>query len=221
MTARSSNSAALRLLHLLLIIAISAFGLGALGSLLTLTNGANGVRVDATISERPLVIEQGDSQWELRASGGDRHNVGETDRDKYGDFGRFRVDGIDGHVFFRTGTDLSTVAAHRLGLALICLASLVALNLFRRIVEDARAGEPFSERTPRRLRLAGLAVLTIPVIANLVDLQMARADVGTAIELKPSLLPWWPFVLIGAGAFGLAEIFSRGAELRDFERLAI
>lgn len=198
-----------------------AFGFGALLSLVSLIGGGSGVAVDATISERPLPIEQGDSQWELRGIGGDRHDVAEADRDKFGDFGDFSVDGIDGHVSFRASTDFGTVAAHRVGLALISVASLVALGLLRRIVEDARGGDPFSERAPRRLRFAGLAVLTIPVIAKLIDLQMARAQVGSAIDLEPALVPWWPFVLISAGAFGLAEIFTRGAELHDFERLAI
>lgn len=113
-------------------------------------------------------------------------------------------------------------AIYRLGLTVAAAVVVAGLLMLRRVVLSARDGDPFARASVRRLRIAGLCALALPVVGNATERALINAvTVGDAVQLHPDLTPWWPFVLLAAGAFGLAEVFRRGSDLHEFEQLAI
>lgn len=109
-----------------------------------------------------------------------------------------------------------------IGLGAAAAAVLGILDLLKRVVSSALVGQPFAVENVRRLRLSGGLALTIPITDLAVDLGLRRwVEVGSRITLEPDFVPWWPFVVLGLGLLGLAEIFRAGSELREFEQLAI
>jgi hypothetical protein len=120
----------------------------------------------------------------------------------------------------RDDTDTRVILVAAIG-ALLALSWFVLVSL-RRIVQTARAGDPFDPRNANRLRwIAGLGLLAVVVVrvASAVVEHTLEADEPIHIRLAG---PSWVLVLTGLlGLLALAEVFREGAELRELERATI
>lgn len=210
------SSPALRVLVALLGAAIT-FVVGAVlpSTVASLSGGV--IVLDATL-KKPFGITQGENHWQLEAlqtSG----TIGYPD--VVSGSGVFQPRAVRGEVTLGR-TDGTGIVIYRACFDLIGLAVIVGLVMLRRVVVSARDGKPFARLNITRLRVAGLSTLTIAFVAVVTESALATVvDAGSAVQLEPRLLPRWPFVLLSAGTFALAEIFRRGAELHDFDQLAI
>ncbi|HEU5083170.1 MAG TPA: DUF2975 domain-containing protein [Acidimicrobiales bacterium] len=211
-------SAALQTLALLLAITIVSMAFATLLTALAyVTDSSAAVELEADLVP-PLVVTRGEDRWQME---GAQTSVSIADASAVGEFGDFSPETVRGTVRVQRD-DGAGAATYRTGLTVMGLLGIVALVALRRIVVGARDDRPFSAENVRRLRVAGLCALGIAVAGDATERVLAHVvDVGTAVRLDPELLPWWPFVLLAAGALALAEIFRRGAELHDFEQLAI
>jgi hypothetical protein len=101
------------------------------------------------------------------------------------------------------------------------LTWLGLVNL-RRIVQSARAGDPFNRANPGRLRWLAAAVVASGVAVRVaIGVMDARLDEHLPVQLAspgPGLIA---YLLVGLGLLALAEIFRSGSELRDFEQATI
>lgn len=210
-------AAALRFLALLLAIAVvAAMGAAILNTAVLLAQEGGTVELNATL-DPPLVVERGGNRWEVEAM---TTSGSIADPDAIGGLGGFSPQSVQGHVLIRPGD--GPTAIYRLGLTVAAAIVVAALLMLRRVVLSARDGEPFARANVRRLRIAGLCALALPAIGNATERALVNAvTVGSAVQLHPDFVPWWPFVLLAAGAFGLAAVFRAGSELHDFEQLAI
>jgi hypothetical protein len=106
-------------------------------------------------------------------------------------------------------------------IAKLALAWVVVINL-ERLVESAKAGNPFDRRNLRRLRFVGAAVLAYPVGADVVRRILQHTlEADLPVRVRVDVLGFWPCVTIAVGMFALAEVFRRGAELREFEEFTV
>ena len=216
--AKPASSPALQVLAVLLAITIVSMTFATfLPALAYLTGSFSRVALDAEL-EPPLVIAQGQNRWQLE---GAQISGTIAEPQAVGGLGGFSPQIVRGQVLVDRD-DGAGSPIHRAGLTAIGALGLVALVALRRIVVSARDGDPFATANIRRLQVAGCCALAIPVVSEATERALVRVvEVGTAVRLDPTLLPWWPFVLLAAGSFALAEIFRRGAELHDFEQLAV
>ncbi len=109
----------------------------------------------------------------------------------------------------------------------VAIVALLAISWFglanlRRIVQTARAGDPFDPRNANRLRwIAGLgvaAVIVARVTAAIVNHTM-EADEPMHVRIPT---PGWLLVVTAVlGLLALAEVFREGAALRELERTTI
>lgn len=122
------------------------------------------------------------------------------------------VDSRVDHTDFDTRVLLSGA-----GLVVLALAWATTINLFR-IVRAAADGDPFAPSNAARLRLIAAAVIAVPVVGG-VTVQL----LDTTLDSDPPVTPlspglaWLGFVVVSLGLFALAEVFSQGADLRQFE----
>lgn len=212
-----STSTALRILSAVLALAAFSVAGAALFPTVAWINGSSHFIVEATL-DPPLTIERDGNRWKIGVTGsgviGDPAAVG--------GLGGFSPDRVVGEVVVHQDDDPGAIALHRTGLTLVALAAVVALVLVHRVVDKAREAHPFDRANVRRLRIAGLCALLIPLIGGQTESLLSDAiEVGDAVTIAIDLVPWWPFLLAAAGAFGLAEVFRHGSELQDFEQLAI
>lgn len=209
---------ALQVLAVLLAITIvSMLAATLLPALAYLTGSSSTVALDAEL-EPPLVVAQSQNRWEMDSM---QTSATIAEPESVGGLDGFTPQTVHGRILVDRD-DGAGAPIYRTGLTAIGVLGLVALIALRRIVVSARDGEPFAAANIRRLRLAGACALAVPVVSEATERSLIRVvEVGTAIELQPTLLPWWPFVLLAAASFALAEIFRRGAELHDFEQLAV
>ena len=209
---------ALRALSLLLVAAGFLVGFALLlHTVASLTDRPSVVVLDAGL-ERPLVIAQGPTRWELE---GQMASVADTDLATTRTIADFTPEEVRGEVRIDRG-DRGPNVIYRTGFGLIGVAIVLGLVLLRRVVVTAQEGEPFAPANIRRLRVAGACSLAIPLIAEATERGLVRSvDVADGVRLDPSLITGWPFVLLGFGGFALAEIYRRGADLHDFDRHAI
>lgn len=213
-----STSTALRILSAVLVLAIVSVAGAALFPTVAWINGSSAFTVEATLSP-PLTIERGANRWEM---GGARSSGTIGDPAAIGGLGGFSPDRVVGELVVHQDDEPGAIALYRTGLALIALAAVAALVLVHRVVDEAREEHPFDRTNVRRLRIAGVCALFIPLIGDQTEsLLNDTIEVGDAVTIAVELVPWWPFLLAAAGALGLAEIFRHGSELQDFEQLAI
>lgn len=211
------SSAVLGVLGLMLAIGVIAgVGTAVLNTVLLVSQGGSSVTLDAAL-EPPLVVERGDNRWEFEE--GMRSGV-IGDPEAVGGLAGFSPGDIQGQVVILPGDGPTKI--YTIGVILVAVVVAAGLAMLRGVVRSARDGSPFARPNIRRLRVAGLCALAVPALGNTTEsVIISAADVGTAVQLDPNLVPWWPFLLLAAGAVGLAEIFRSGAELHDFEQLAI
>jgi hypothetical protein len=107
------------------------------------------------------------------------------------------------------------------GLAFM-LASIPMLGYAIRVIDEARAGDPFTPAMVRRLRKLGLLVLVLGLLSGVVEytaqavlLAISLPDdqslrFGAAIDHYPSL--WW--LLPGLVLLAVSEVVKRGCDLR-------
>ena len=211
------SSAVLRVLGLMLAIGVIAgVSTAVFNTVLLFSQGGSSVSLDAAL-EPPLVVERGDNRWELE-EGMTSGEIG--DPEAVGGLAGFSPGQIQGEVVIRPGDGPTEV--YTIGVIVVAVVVAAGLAMVRGVVLSARDGSPFAHPNIRRLRVAGLCALAVPAVGNTTEsVIISAAEVGTAVQLDPDLVPWWPFLLLAAGAFALAEIFRSGSELHDFEQLAI
>ena len=211
------SSAVLQVLGLMLAIGVIAgVSTAVLNTVLLFSQGGSSLYLDAAL-EPPLVVERGDNRWEVE-QGMTSGVIG--DPEAVGGLSGFSPGEIRGEIVIFPGEGPTEV--YTIGVILVAVVVAAGLAMLRGVVLSARDGSPFARPNIRRLRVAGLCALAVPAVGNTTEsVIISAADVGTAVQLDPNLVPWWPFLLLAAGAFGLAEIFRSGSELHDFEQLAI
>lgn len=210
-------AAVLRFLALLLAIGVvAAAGAAILNTAVLLAQEGGTVELNASL-DPPVVVERGGNRWEVEAM---TTSGSIADPDAVGGLGGFSPQTVQGHVLIRPGDGPTVI--YRLGLTVAGAIMVAGLLMLRRVVLSAWDGEPFARSNVRRFRIAGLCALALPAVGNATEWALINAvTVGSAVQLHPDLIPWWPFVLLAAGAFGLAEVFRAGSKLHDFEQLAI
>lgn len=102
----------------------------------------------------------------------------------------------------------------------VSLLVLSGASLMHEIVTTARAGDPFVSANVRRLRLlggltVGFFVVTVAqsLLAGAIRDDLGLAPVALGVGFNPLA-----FALV---LFGLAQIWQRGVELRDEQRLTV
>jgi hypothetical protein len=110
--------------------------------------------------------------------------------------------------------------------ALAAFALMVtALHHLRRIFQRVRDGAPFDAHNARRLRWVGLLLLALALVNGVAELITAlavrRGLAGSSITVPSGVRMDVPIVLFALMLLALAEIFRRGAELEDEQRLVV
>jgi hypothetical protein len=102
---------------------------------------------------------------------------------------------------------------------------VTALHHLRRIFQRVRDGAPFDAHNARRLRWVGLLLLALALVNGVAELITAlavrRGLAGSSITVPSGVRMDVPIVLFALMLLALAEIFRRGAELEDEQRLVV
>ncbi len=101
-------------------------------------------------------------------------------------------------------------------------AAWVGLLSMRRLVDSARAGEPFVDRNVVRLRWLGaalLAVVAVDVSARMLLNQTLDSDIAIHVPLSGGGM--WMMAVTGVAVLALAEVFAEAVILSDFDKAAI
>lgn len=118
-------------------------------------------------------------------------------------------------------------------MALVTVAGLIWLALIfgvvwqlRALLRAASAGEPFSDRAPRRVRVIGILILATAV-AEIVQPWIRQAIINTqeiGVTVSAAGVAWGSVALsagIGLTILVVAEAFDQGVRLREFEELVV
>lgn len=109
-------------------------------------------------------------------------------------------------------------------LLMVLLLWMVILSCLRGILGEARRGNVFDARTPRRVRLIGVAVIASSVLEAIFAAswssalsQALRSDAGVHITSRADTSQ----VFLGLVLFVLAEVFQRGVTLKSENDLTV
>jgi hypothetical protein len=125
--------------------------------------------------------------------------------------------GLDDHVWVTAQiAEPSAVQSmlHAVTVVPTYLVVLAALLILLRLTRHARAGEPFTRRTVRLLRLLGATVLIGGIGADLVAEYAQRALTAPLVTGPVGDFVWTGWWLAGLGAMVVATVAERGVTMR-------
>ena len=113
-----------------------------------------------------------------------------------------------------------------LPILLFFVVALVGAELLRRVVHAAVIGDPFASKNVARLRwFAGIVAVCPIVLTAIIDGELTRLarrlPLNIPMSSQVSSFPIINWFVIAIMIWGLAEIFKRGAELRENEELTV
>jgi hypothetical protein len=192
----------------------------AIGTLLTIglvpssLTGDVGPLVDGTLSGPYTVTQPRGSRFDVT-----RYGQVPYTRDMEG---REAVRGATTRVRVRvTKRDMDVRVIVAVGVAATLVLDWIALLAFRGVVFSAADGDPFDERNATRLRRMAATLVAWPVITMSLNRLLTRRL--TLVGVRPHLarVSVVPFLVAALVVAALAEVFRRGAELRELEATTV
>jgi len=139
----------------------------------------------------------------------------------------FMIGHIDGHVTFDGHlSDAAALVAHwpmvagaAVSIAVYLAALLIIIFRLRQVFATLILGDPFRPENVGRLRIVGLALISLQVAGYIVRLALVWAipERSKHLDFTINLSGWFAILVV----FVLAEVFREGARLRRDAELTI